>query len=110
MAGVDIQWVHHDATGKPDPLASRAAAARMVEGFGVVFPPLLHSRHIDGLAIDMTISWHDNLVIAKADGSLVTISSLPREGARNAELHAVGAGYGVVKLVADAPHWSSDGY
>src|SRR5215471_18453244 len=71
MPGVDIQWVHLDASGKPDPAASRAAAGHMVEAFGVVFPPVLQSRHIEGLAIDMTISWDDNLVIAKADGSMV---------------------------------------
>jgi hypothetical protein len=110
MPGLDIEWLHRDGAGRPDPVASRAAAAKMVAGYGVVFLPVLKSRHIDGLAVDMTITWQGNLSIATANGSTVTISSLPREGAHNPELHRVGATYGVIKLVTDAPHWSVDGH
>jgi hypothetical protein len=41
---------------------------------------------------------------------VVTISSTPRTGAFNTDLHQVGASYGVVKLVTDHPHWSADGH
>jgi len=109
MTGVDIQWVHTDPTGNPDFVASRSAASDMVKGYGIVFAPALKSRHSDGLAIDMTISWQDNLSIIDAAGSTQTIQSEPRNGL-NSDLHRIGASYGVVKLVTDPPHWSSDGH
>ena len=58
----------------------------------------------------MTITWAGTLKIADAAGKIVTITSTPRTGADNAELHAVGKSYGVIKLVADHPHWSDDGH
>lgn len=108
--GVNIQWVHMNAAGQPDLAASIAAAKQMVQGYGIVFKPVLASRHIDGEALDMTITWQKDLVIARHDGTLQTISSLPRTGSGNADLHAVGASYGVMKLLSDAPHWSLDGH
>jgi len=110
MAGVDIQWVHPDAQGNPDPVASKAAAEQMVRGYGIVYSPALTSRHTQGLAIDMTITWQNDLTIANADGTSVTISSVPRTGAGNADLHQVGKSYGLIKLLTDPPHWSSDGH
>jgi hypothetical protein len=107
---VDIQWVHTDSTGKADLVASKKAVEQMVLGYGIVFKPVLISRHIEGNAVDMDITWQNNLVIAKADGSLQTISSTPRTGAGNTDLHKVGSTYGVIKLLTDAPHWSSDGH
>jgi hypothetical protein len=104
LPGVDIEWVH------PDPAASRLAAEQMVEAYGIAFPPALASRHIEGKAIDMTITWHDDLVIADAHGASHRITSLPRNGAQNSGLHAVGLSFGVHKLLSDAPHWSSDGH
>jgi hypothetical protein len=109
-AGLDIQWVHTDAQGNPDPGASRSAAEQMVQGYGIVFEPVLVSRHTQGLAVDMTITWQGDLTIAQGTGTPTTITSLPRTGAGNADLHAVGATYGVIKLLTDAPHWSSDGH
>jgi hypothetical protein len=108
--GVDIQWVHLNAQGQPDLVASKAAAQQMVDGFGIVFEPVLVSRHTQGLAVDMTITWEGDLTIAQADTSLTTITSLPRTGAENTDLHKVGKTYGVLKLVSDHPHWSSDGH
>ena len=110
MAGVDIQWMHSNGTGAPDPEASRAAALAMVQAYGVVFQPVLNSRHTEGRAVDMDIAWQGDLSIARADGTMVTITSTPRTGAGNPDLHAVGASYGVVKLLSDAPHWSVDGH
>lgn len=109
MDGVDIQWVHTDSAGNPDPTATKAAAADMVKAYGIVFAPALGSRHTEGLAIDMTISWQGDLTINDASGKPVTIIGLPRNG-MNGDLHFVGATYGVVKLVTDPPHWSSDGH
>jgi D-alanyl-D-alanine dipeptidase len=110
MAGVDIQWVHTDGQGAPDLPASKAAAEQMVGAYGIVFRPALTSRHTEGRAIDMTISWQGDLTIATAVGGQTTITTEPRTGAGNAALHGVGAAYGVCKLVTDAPHWSSDGH
>jgi hypothetical protein len=109
MQGVDIQWVHVTA-GVADPGASLQAAEDMVRGYGIVFEPVLKSRHTEGNAVDMDISWQGNLVIAGADGSTQTISSAPRTGAGNSDLQQVGVSYGVKKLLSDPPHWSSDGH
>lgn len=103
MPGVDIVWDHGDDA------ASRAAAAEMVEYFWLAHRPSLQSRHIEGLAIDMHVTWTGKLSIVDGKGKTRTIASTPRNGADNRALHAVGASYGVRKLVADAPHWSSDG-
>jgi len=110
MAGVDIQWVHANAAGQADPAASKQAAEQMVSGYGIVFQPVLNSRHTEGKALDMDVSWQNNLVIAKADATQQTISTVPRTGAGNPDLHKVGASYGVIKLLSDAPHWSLDGH
>lgn len=108
-AGVDIDWVHRDHRGNADPAASRNAAEEMVRGYQIVFRPALASRHTEGTAIDMTISWNNDLTIARADGNNVTIRSIPKDGT-NIELAAVGISYGVNKLATDPPHWSSDGH
>ena len=113
IAGVDIQWVHLDPTGQPDLAASQAAAQAMVQAYDIAFEPAspeTPSRHIDGLAIDMTISWEGNLAIVDGNGTMQTISSGPQNGERNADLHQVGSSFGVIKLISDPPHWSSDGH
>ncbi len=110
MPGVDIQWVHTDREGNPDIAASRAAAAQMVRSYGIVCGPASISRHTEGRAIDMTITWENDLTIADADGAPFTVSILPRNGGGNADLHRIGACYGVIKLLSDPPHWSSDGH
>jgi D-alanyl-D-alanine dipeptidase len=109
MSGVDIQWVHTDPTGHPDFAASKSAASDMVRGYGIVFAPALQSRHSEGLAIDITISWQGDLSIIDSTGAAETIRSEPRNGL-NSDLHLIGASYGVIKLVTDPPHWSSDGH
>jgi len=107
-AGVNINWDHGNAE------TSKSAANAMVSGYGMSglkVAPALRSRHTEKKAIDMTISWKKDLVIVGADGNEVTIKTEPRTG-MNEELHAVGAGYGVVKFWkgdADKPHWSTDG-
>jgi hypothetical protein len=112
---VDIQWVHTDDAGNPDPVASTAGAQAMVQGYGIAglgVPPALASRHITGQAIDMHIGWNGALTINDASGNAVVISTTPRDGT-NANLIQVGATYGVIHLtnvMKDPPHWSTDGH
>jgi hypothetical protein len=107
--GVDIEWVHRKPDGAPDVDASRAAAAAMVDGYDIAYAPSLTSLHIFGKAIDISVEWDGTLKIKQMNGAEKTIGSLPRSGL-NHELWAVGAGYGVLKLASDAPHWSSTGH
>lgn len=101
--GVPILWVHPKASD-----AVKAARA-MVAGYGMVFQAALNGRHMDGLAVDMTLDWSGVLAIRSADGMMRRIDSQPRNGA-NRELWEVGRGYGLFKLPTDPPHWSSDGH
>jgi len=104
MAGVDIDWNHGW-----DRLAAIAAATKMCAVYGLRYKPALTSRHCDGLAIDMSITWADQTItVHTAAGSPVTIRTKPHDGT-NPELAAIGATYGVHKLVTDVPHWSADG-
>src|SRR5215831_9873173 len=106
--GVEIEWVHRSRNGSPDLRASRAAAAEMVHGYGIVHRPALTSLHIFGKAIDMNVEWEGTLRIKQKNGTAKLIRSLPRTGL-NHELWAVGATYSVFKLPSDAPHWSNTG-
>jgi hypothetical protein len=101
--GCDIQWNHgNDAR-------SRAAAKEMERRFRIVHEPSLTSNHIGGEAVDMTIGWAGTLRITDANGRIHALG-VPRNGADNAGLHAVGRTFGVKKLVSDAPHWSLTGH
>jgi hypothetical protein len=104
MDGVLIQWDHGNAD------ASKRAAADMVAGYGISAAPSLTSIHIQGRAIDMTISWMRRLSIVNKAGLIAHIDSEPRTG-MNKELIAIGASYGVVKasFSGDEPHWSDNG-
>ena len=108
QAGVDVEWIHRRADGSADLAASRAAAEDMVEAYDIAFAPALHSRHTEGHAIDMSVDWAGNLVIANRNGSQTTITGSPHDGT-NAMLRAVGQTYGVIKNLHDPPHWSTDG-
>lgn len=103
MPGVDINWVH------PTRDESVAAAQEMVDGYQMVQVAALNGRHTEGRAIDMSIEWSGSLILLSNDGQRETISTRPRSG-NNTRLHAVGATYGVRKLVSDPPHWSEDGH
>ena len=108
QAGVDIEWWHGDAP------KSKKAAQEMVDGFGINqldVAPSLTSRHIQGKAIDMQISWESNLKIKNADGTEKNIASMPRDHT-NADLIEVGKTYGVIHFTPvdkDKVHWSTDG-
>lgn len=107
MTGVPIEWRH------PTLAKSQAAARAMVAAYGISSglkePPSLKSRHTEGLAIDMTISWSGPLNIRRNDGRTESIDTAPRNGS-NSRLVSLGKGYGVIKLLSDPPHWSNDGH
>lgn len=67
---------------------SVAGAKEMVAAYDLAHRPSLTSRHIQGRAIDMKITGWTGTA---------------------AELYALGATFGVRKLVSDPPHWSDDG-
>jgi hypothetical protein len=112
MAGVDIEWDHGDAE------KSKKGAKDMIDHFGLAVPPkstdapALDSRHIQGNAIDMEITWKDTIKIKKKDGKEgeeVSVEFMADVN-KNTKLHDVGASYTVKKLTTDAPHWSTDGH
>lgn len=109
MSGVDIDWAHKDKQGKVDLAASKKAAQEMVQGFNMAHNAVLKTRHEEGLAVDMVITWSGELKVADAKGKPVTVKTSPQNN-NNKELHAVALTYKVHKLTSDYPHWSSDGH
>jgi len=102
MEGVGIEWTH--STDEE----SKSAAKAMANGYQIVFPPALVSRHTARAAMDISLSWTSDLNIIDNSGDTVEIKSTPRNN-MNKDLHEVGASYGVYKLVSDKPHWSDNG-
>ena len=108
MIGVDIEWDHGDAK------KSQAAAHQMIVEFGLAVPPksevapALHSNHIAGHALDMDITWEGTLRVKQHDGKIAAIPYIKLVN-NNTALHNVGALYGVIKHIRDAPHWSVNG-
>lgn len=99
--GVPIQWVH------PSAAESLAAARAMVQAYRLAVRPSPTSRHIEGRAIDMTIAWSG--VIRPRDANRCVVELDAARGLQQQRLYDLGAAYGVVKLVSDPPHWSTDG-
>ena len=109
LAGVEIEWSHGSKA------ASKAKAQEMVEAFGIdpglEVAPALTSRHIEGKAIDMNVTWSGTLKIKDKEGKTVTVTSTPRDST-NADLIDVAKSYGVIHFTAvakDKRHWSTDG-
>ncbi len=102
IPGCAIRWDHGDLA------RSKKGAQEMVDLFGIAFQPSLTSRHIEGRAIDMTIGWNGTIAVRDKAGREKAVGA-PRSGDANKDLHAIGATYGVRKLVSDPPHWSDDG-
>ena len=100
--GCSIVWDHGDDA------TSRAAAQEMLDLFDIVFQPSLTSRHILGLAVDMTISWAGTIKVKNGAGKDVPLP--PPANASNPALLAIGASHGVLKLASDPPHWSDNGH
>jgi hypothetical protein len=101
--GCAINWEHDNIA------ASRKAASEMAALFAIKFEPSLTSRHIEGKAIDMQISWTGKIMVKDAGGNRTELNK-PSNGSENKTLHQIGASYGVFKLLSDPPHWSSDGH
>lgn len=97
LPGVDIDWTHGGCTN-----AAIAAATEMVSTYGIAFQPSLNSRHIEGRAIDMTIRINGPIKITDAHDVIHLCT-------KTEDLYAIGASYGVYKLLTDSPHWSEDG-
>lgn len=87
----------HAPTQRPD------LGLGMVGLYGIAHRPALSSRHTEGRAIDMTLSNYSGKSFADADGDATRVRTA-------GELHALGASFGVHKLVSDPPHWSDDGH
>ena len=100
--GCSIVWNHGDEA------TSRAAAQEMLDLFDIVFRPSLRSRHILGLAVDMTIAWAGTIQVRNGAGEDVPLP--PPANATNPTLLTLGASYGVLKLASDPPHWSDNGH
>lgn len=98
MAGVDIDWSHGGNAEE-----ARAAALAMMQGYGIVFPAALVSRHTQRRAIDMTITFRGAISVKDAQGKMQPAAALT-------DLWPIGASYGVHKLQSDPPHWSDDGH
>lgn len=107
---VNINWVHTDANGHYSKTKSINAALEMCKAYNISYKPAINTNHTAGFAIDMTITWKGTLKIVNAKGTTKTISSTPRTGAGNTDLHAIGKSYNVLKLVSDPPHWSVNGH
>ena len=97
MAEVDIEWAHATST------ASKIGAKQMVTAYGIVFAPALTSRHSEGRAIDMAITGHIGQTFNDNANQPVQVNNA-------AQLKALGATFGVIKLPSDPPHWSDDGH
>ena len=100
--GCSIVWDHGDDA------TSRAAAKEMLDLFDIVFQPSLTSRHILGLAVDMTLSWAGTIHVKNGAGKDLALP--PPANPTNPTLLALGASYGVMKLASDPPHWSDNGH
>ena len=104
LADLDIEWDHGNIS------ESRKAAGEMVQLFNMAHIASLTSNHIQGLAIDMTITWKGDLVIEVPGQERKTyINTGPKNGADNRELHQAGRSFSVLKLLNDPPHWSHNG-
>ena len=103
VAGADIAWAHRNVQGAVDLTQSRAAAALMVSGYGIVFRPALQSNHTQGRAIDMTVTQYVGRSFVDGRSLRVTLQT-------ERDLHNLGASYSVLKLASDPPHWSDDGH
>ncbi|HTL53679.1 MAG TPA: peptidoglycan-binding domain-containing protein [Planctomycetota bacterium] len=106
--GIPIDWCHRDSAGQPCFAAAFAAAQAMVEAYDIVYRPAVTSVHCEGRAIDLTLTWPGDIEVKDTTGRAVAVRGSPRN-CNHPTLHAIGATYGVLKLVRDTPHWSDNG-
>jgi len=103
LDGVPIDWSHLNHMSQPDLKMARLAAQSMVAKYRMRFTAALKSRHTQRRAIDMTITHFEGQDFIQKNGSPQCVNDA-------SELYALGATYGVVKLINDEPHWSDDGH
>jgi hypothetical protein len=128
-AGVSIAWRHFNTDGTENISAARAAAQAMIgpaPGYDIAFPAAYPTLHSARVAIDVTITWTTtNLTIINGTGGTNVITAQPEptlpdpmhagrkigtvKYSGNSAMHAVGATYGLKKLLPDPPHWSTTG-
>ncbi|MGH7145888.1 MAG: peptidoglycan-binding domain-containing protein [Planctomycetota bacterium] len=108
QGNIPIDWAHRRADGSADLPRAFAAAQAMVEAYEIVYRPALHSVHCEARAIDLTLDWAGDIVVRDAANHAIPVQGGPRN-CNHPGLHAIGATYGVIKLVRDTPHWSADG-
>ena len=106
LRGANIIWNHAHAM---------KGAQEMVDGYGIgglLVPPSLKSRHIEGRAIDTVLSWDGDISVQAKDGLFKDIIGTSRN-ATHPGLIAAGATYGVIHFKpasSDKVHWSDDGH
>jgi hypothetical protein len=98
---IDIIWSHDNAI---------SAAEEMVKEYNIAYPPAFKSKHVDGLAIDMTITSLPSILKFRSDNKdvEVTIGKLPAHSNKNL-WRLASKYYSVAKLPHDAPHWMHEG-
>lgn len=109
FAGVNIDWQHRGADGKPDLVAAKKAAEDMCKAYGIkphssaqkVGKPK-KSRHNFAAAIDINIGSYVGKTVKNADGKDVKLVSF-------AVLKDVGESYGVIYFAKEKMHWSDTG-
>lgn len=104
MAGVNIDWTCGGDRG-----LAKHQAGEMVKAYGIVYPAALQSRHTQGLAMDVSITLptRTKKVVTYKGGDGKSWRFGPTD---LPSLYRFGASFGVMKLVSDPPHWSSDGH
>lgn len=102
---VPVEWWHGNTE------ASVKAAREMVKEYQIVHEPELQSNHTRGLAIDMNISWKNNLEVVDGMGNSQHILSSFDGSNPEAitQLIRTGSSYSIMHNQTDPVHWSIDG-
>lgn len=107
--GVDIDWLHRDANGTPNPVKAKAAARQMCDAYGIAWNSPRQkvarpaaSNHTRGDAIDMKMSNYVGKSVKDANGELIEVTGF-------STLVAIGKSYGVIYFPREDMHWSING-
>jgi LysM repeat protein len=107
--GINIDWAHRNADGKPNPAAAKQAAEAMCSGYSInphsskqlVGKPG-NSRHNYAAAVDMNITQYIGKLVKNKAGDEVKLNSFK-------DLKELGANYGVKYFPKENMHWSDTG-
>lgn len=107
--GVEIDWLHRDANGTPNPAKAKAAARQMCDAYGIAWNSPRQkvarpaaSNHTRGDAIDMKMSNYAGKSVKNADGELIEVTGF-------STLVTIGKSYGVIYFPREDMHWSING-